>query len=68
MSKLDELAVDTAQNDLLESKATIKDAYEFLEKLEAQTWCKKTQEEIRAYLRMVGYWPTMEDLVKEPKL
>ena len=68
MSKMSQLAVETVENDLIESKASIKDAYEFLEKLEAQSWCKKTQEEIRAYLRMVGHWPTQEDLVQEPKL
>lgn len=43
--------------DLQEAQANTKDAYEFLEKLEASTWCKGTQDKIQAYLRSVGYWP-----------
>lgn len=42
-----------------------KDVLEFLERLESQTWCRKTQMEIQVYLRKVGFWPAKEDKKEE---
>lgn len=45
--------------------AEVKAAYEFLERVESQTWCRKTQMEIQEYLRKVGFWPANEDKKEE---
>lgn len=53
-------AAEAAENshfDLDEARAFTKEAYEFMEKLEAHTWCRRTQSEIQAFLRSVGHWP-----------
>lgn len=65
MSKMSQAAAaldeQVGMKDLIEAKASTTDAYEFLEKLEANSWCRKTQSEIQAYLRAVNYWPALED-------
>lgn len=65
MSKMSQhaAAIDESMSiaDVQAVQAEIKDAYEFLEKLEATTWCKGTQAKIQGYLRSVGYWPPAVD-------
>lgn len=65
MSKMSQVAAAIDETvglaDLQEAKAHTKEAYEFLEKLEATTWCKGTQAKIQSYLRAVGYWPPAVD-------
>lgn len=63
MGKGNEHLVDCS--DLEEAKAFTKSAYEFLEKLEAKTWCKATQTSIQNYLREVGYWPEVKKAKQE---
>lgn len=63
MSKMSQAAAKAAEDshlDLEEKKALNKEAYEFMERLEAHTWCRKTQMEIQDFLRKVGYWPAKE--------
>lgn len=49
----------------VKKETDVKAVYEFLEILEAHTWCRKTQMEIQDYLRKVGYWPAKEDKKEE---
>jgi hypothetical protein len=74
MSKMSQAAAALDEEvgiaDLQKAQASTKDAYEFLERLEAHTWCRKTQGEIQAYLRAVNYWPALNEdkTVKDAEL
>ena len=49
----------------VKKETDVKAVYEFLERLESQTWCRKTQMEIQQYLRKVGFWPDLEEKKEE---
>lgn len=54
--------------ELRKAKAQTEQAYEFLEILEAKTWCKTTQMDIQDFLRKTGHWPELQKTQEEAVL